>query len=76
MHTLLIVSSGTAVPPELRQIIEAGSTSVDETAPNEGSGKTADRVLIWSDHTLHIADKALRWPQDEDEIRLLLQTAG
>jgi hypothetical protein len=77
MHTLLIVDPTSPVPTALRHIIEAGSTSVEEVQAGQGSElRHADRILIWDDGVLLIGERSLRWPADEDEIKLLLQTGG
>jgi hypothetical protein len=77
MHTLLIVDPNSPVPMALRHIIEAGSTSVEEVPAGQGSElRRADRILIWDGGVLLFGERSLRWPGDEDEIRLLLQTGG
>jgi hypothetical protein len=76
MKTLLIRDA--AEPPrELRDLVRAGSTEVaeirrDETPPTFA----ADRVVIWDGREVTIEDRRLRWPEDEDELRLLFQTGG
>jgi hypothetical protein len=61
----------------LRQIIEAGRTAVEEVrSPDDATNTATDRVLAWEPGLLRIGDRKLRWPDDEDEIRLLLQTGG
>ncbi len=77
MRTMLVIQNETAVPAELRQIIDAGSTSVEQVPPGAVLRADAtDRVLMWEPGLLRIGERRLRWPDDEDEIRLLLQTAG
>jgi hypothetical protein len=79
MHTLLIVDPNSPVPAALRHVIEAGSTSVEEVQADQRSeSRHADRILIWDDGVLifGVGERTLRWPADEDEITLLLQTGG
>ena len=76
MKTLLV--RGDSDPPrELCDIVSAGSTEVDEIrsgkdVPQHG----ADRVVIWNGRDVIVDDRALRWPEDRDELKLLLQTGG
>jgi hypothetical protein len=75
MKTLLI--RGTEPPPAaVREIINAGSTEVTEV--NEGNEATgfADRVVEWTGRELLIGDRCLRWPDDEDELRMYFETGG
>lgn len=75
MKTLLI--RGTHEPPgELRQIVESGSTEVAEVARAEEAPRDADRIVEWNGRELVMDDRRLRWPEDEDELRLLFQTTG
>lgn len=76
MKTLLIC--GTHEPPgELRQIVESGSTEVAEAArPEQAAMRDADRVVEWNGRELVVENRRLRWPEDEDELRLLFQTGG
>ena len=76
MKTLLI--RGNDEPPrELRDIIEAGSTQVDErTEMSPAARDAADRVVIWNGRQLAFDDRRLRWPEDRDELVLLFQTGG
>jgi hypothetical protein len=76
MKTLLI--RGNDEPPsELRDIIEAGSTEVDErTEMSPAARHAADRVVVWNGKQLVLDDRRLRWPEDRDELRLLFQTGG
>ena len=77
MRTLLLSRTESPMPPALRQIIDAGSTVVEEVRSAEDALDPAnDRVLAWEPGVLRIGDRSLRWPDDEDEIRLLLQTGG
>jgi hypothetical protein len=76
MKTLLI--RGNDEPPdELRAIIEAGSTELEErTEMSPAARDGADRVVVWNGRQLMLDDRRLRWPEDRDELRLLFQTAG
>jgi hypothetical protein len=77
MRTLLLSRTEAPIPVALRHIIEAGSTVVEEVrSPDDATNTAADRVLSWEPGLLHIGDRRLRWPDDEDEIRLLLQSGG
>jgi hypothetical protein len=76
MKTLLI--RGAHEPPqELRDIVNGGSTEVAEVArPDEARGLNADRVVEWNGRELVFEDRRLRWPEDEDELRMLFETGG
>jgi hypothetical protein len=76
MKTLLI--RGTHEPPaELRRIVSAGSTEVAEVARFEdASGADIDRVVEWNGRDVRFDDRCLRWPEDEDELRMLFETGG
>ena len=76
MKTVLI--RGTHEPPgELRDIVRGGSTEVAEVArADEARLREADRVVEWNGRELVIEDRRLKWPEDEDELRLLFQTGG
>lgn len=76
MKTLLI--RGSYEPPqEVREIVERGSTEVAEVA---GAGdeirRDADRVVEWNGHEVLFENRRLRWPDDEDELRMLFDTGG
>jgi hypothetical protein len=76
MKTLLIRGSHPP-PPEVREIVEGGSTEVAEVArADDASAHDADRVVEWNGRELLFEDRRLRWPEDEDELRLLFQTGG
>jgi hypothetical protein len=85
MKTLLI--SGKGEPPEeLRDIVRAGSTEMremDELQP--AAAAAADRVVIWRGGEVEVrgggdargaAADCLKWPQDEDKLRLFFQTTA
>jgi hypothetical protein len=76
MKTLLI--RGTHEPPgELRDIVVRGSTEVAEVArADDAPARDVDRVVEWTGRELVVDDRRLRWPEDEDELRLLFQTGG
>jgi hypothetical protein len=73
MRTVLI-RGGDEPPSELRHIVETGSTEVLEVADDDGRAtRDADRIVIWNGHDVIVEDRRLRWPEDEDELRLLFQ---
>ena len=76
MKTLLI--RGEHEPPqELREIVAGGSTEVAEVAhAGQARGLEPDRVVEWDGHELVYEDRRLRWPEDEDELRMLFETGG
>jgi hypothetical protein len=76
MKTLLI--RGNEEPPrELREIIEAGSTEVEErTEMSQAARQAADRVVIWNGKQVVLDDRRLQWPEDRDELRMLFQSGG
>jgi hypothetical protein len=85
MKTLLIRSAGEP-PSEVRDIVRAGSTELqemDELRPE--AAVQADRVVIWRDGEVEVrggadvqgtASSLLKWPQDEDKLRLYFQTTA
>jgi hypothetical protein len=76
MKTLL-VRGDSELPRELRDMVKSGSTEVAEVrASSAGSVHEADRVVTWNGNTVTIDDRRLRWPDDRDELKVLLQTAG
>jgi hypothetical protein len=76
MKTLLV--RGTHEPPGgLREIVEGGSTEfVEVVRAEDAMTRDADRVIEWNGRELVFEDRRLRWPEDEDELRLLFQTGG
>ena len=76
MKTILV--RGDSEPPrELREIVHNGSTEVDEVRGGaEPWQQGADRVVIWNGTNVIVDDRRLRWPEDVDELRVLLNTAG
>src|SRR5262245_16183414 len=76
MHTLLVVVSTSPVPPSLQRIIEEGSSSVEVASERPKSKPAADRVLVWTGTVLDVGGQLLLWPDDESEMRMLLQAAG
>jgi hypothetical protein len=76
MKTLLI--RGDHEPPQgLREIVAGGSTEVAEVAhADQARTMNPDRVVEWDGHELVYEDRRLRWPEDEDELRLLFETGG
>ena len=86
MKTLLI-RGDMPVPPEVTEIVRAGSTELKEVRADEERDATtleADRVLVWNAgniemHSAHDRGEQpikLRWPQDEDKLRMFFQTGG
>ena len=76
MKTLLI-HEGHQPPAALRSIVEAGSTEVTEMKRDDVPASVeADRVVVWNGRELRFEDRRLRWPEDEDELKVLLQTGG
>ena len=76
MRTVLI-RGGDEPPAELRHIVETGSTEVLEVSGDDRRAtQDADRVVIWNGHDVIVEDRRLRWPEDEDELRMLFQTGG
>lgn len=76
MRTLLI--RGTHEPPtDLRELVEGGSTEVIEVAHADDAVRLhADRIVEWDGRELLFENRRLRWPEDEDELRMLFQTGG
>ena len=76
MKTLLIRSGGPP-PRALRDIVSGGSTELTEvTSADAGRRVAADRVVEWNGRELLFEDRRLRWPEDEDELRMLFETGG
>ena len=72
MRTVLI-RGGDEPPPELRHIVEIGSTELLEVSGDDDRAtQDADRVVIWNGHDVIVEDRRLRWPEDEDELRKAL----
>jgi len=76
MKTLLI--RGSLEPPhEVREIVERGSTEVAEVArAGDDIRRDADRVVEWNGREVIFDNRRLRWPEDEDELRMLFDTGG
>ena len=75
MKTVLIC--GTHQPPnELRDIVERGSTEFIQVSSANDAPRDVDRIVEWNGRELVFEDRRLRWPEDEDEVRLLFQTGG
>ena len=86
MKTLLVRGQGT-VPAQVREIVRAGSTEVKEVRADEerdASTLEADRVLVWNEGEIELRSASdrregvarLRWPEDEDKLRMFFQTGG
>ena len=76
MHTVLVVEGHSPVPAELREVIDAGSTSVQQVEADARRIPAADRLLVWRGDELRLGERRMRWPEDAEEIRMLLQTGG
>jgi hypothetical protein len=84
MRTLLI--SDGEPPREVREIVEAGSTEVQEMDElRSDAAATVDRVVIWRAGEVEVrgsgdasgaAASRLKWPEDEDKLRLFFQTGA
>jgi len=85
MKTLLVRGDG-GLPPRLREIVRAGSTDFKEVRADEERDATtlvADRVVVWDSGYIELRANSrrenvirLKWPEDEDKIRMFFQTAG
>jgi len=86
MKTLLVRGTGN-VPQGVADIVRAGSTMMKEIRADEERDATtldADRIVVWNDGEIQVQAGhgsrkeavMLRWPQDEDKLRLLFQTGG
>ena len=86
MRTLL-VRGDTAVPRKVREIVRAGSTDLKEVRADEErdtSTLEADRVVFWNEGEIELCATRerggsvtkLKWPQDEDKLRMFFQTGG
>ena len=85
MKTLLIRSEGEP-PSTVRDIVRAGSTELremDELKPEAAA--EADRVVIWRRGEIEVrggadangtAGSCLKWPQEEDQLRMFFQTSA
>ena len=85
MRTLLV--RNTAVPAMVREILRKGSTELKEVRADEerdASTLEADRVVIWNEGQIELCATRerggnvtkLKWPQDEDKLRMFFQTGG
>jgi hypothetical protein len=85
MKTLLIHSDGEP-PPKVREIVRAGSTELEEMDElRADAAAAADRVVIWRQGEVEVrggadvegtAGSCLKWPQEEDKLRLFFQTSA
>jgi hypothetical protein len=85
MKTLLIRSEGEP-PSMVRDIVRAGSTEVREMDELKAEAAAdADRVVIWRQGEVEVrggadvsgtAGSCLKWPQEEDKLRMFFQTGG
>jgi hypothetical protein len=86
MKTLLVRREG-RVPPKMREILRKGSTELKEVSADEERDATtleADRVVLWNDGEIELCATRerggnvtrLRWPQDEDKLRMFFQTGA
>ena len=84
MKTLLIRGEG-GIPPKVRDIVRAGSTELKEIRIDEerdSSTLEADRVVLWNGGEIELRlDETgtvmrLRWPDEEEKLRMFFQTGG
>jgi hypothetical protein len=85
MKTLLISDQGDT-PDQVRDIVRAGSTELREMDElTSAAAAEADRVVIWRGGEVEVrgggdvtgsAANRLKWPQDEDKLRLFFQTTA
>jgi hypothetical protein len=86
MKTLLVRGVGT-VPSRVKEIVRAGSTEMKEVRADEERDATtleADRVVVWNEGEIEVRSTAerrenvarLKWPQDEDKLRMFFQTGA
>jgi hypothetical protein len=84
MKTLLVRGTG-GVPPRVRDIVRKGSTELKEVRADEerdASTLEADRVVVWDDGEIQLRASRgenvvrLKWPEDEDKLRMFFQTGG
>jgi hypothetical protein len=85
MKTLLIRNGGEP-PAGMKEIVRSGSTEVREMDELKAEAAVqADRVVIWRDGEVEVrggaditgtAASCLKWPQDEDKLRLFFQTSA
>jgi hypothetical protein len=85
MKTLLIRGDRGGIPPKVREIVRAGSTELKEIRIDEerdSSTLEADRVVLWNggEIELRLDDRStllrLRWPEEEEKLRMFFQTGG
>jgi len=73
----IVLIRGRHQPPQkLRDIVERGSTELTEVESSARAPADADRIVEWNGRELLFEDRRLRWPEDEDEIRMLFDTGG
>jgi hypothetical protein len=86
MKTLLIRGEG-PMPPQFREIIRGGSTEMKEVRSDDVRDPSTfepDRVVIWDRDQIEVrgghdrreSTTKLRWPQDEEKLRMFFQTGG
>jgi hypothetical protein len=85
MKTLLIRGDGGGIPPKVREIVRAGSTELKEIRIDEERDAVtleADRVVLWNGGEIELrlegesAPQRLRWPDEEEKLRMFFQTGG
>jgi hypothetical protein len=85
MKTLLIRGDGGGIPPKVREIVRAGSTELKEIRIDEerdAATLEADRVVLWNGGEIELRLDAqsppqrLRWPDEEEKLRMFFQTGG
>jgi hypothetical protein len=85
MKTLLIRTDGEP-PREVRDIVQSGSTELREMDElTVDATAQADRVVIWRSGEVEVrggadvngtACNCLKWPDEEDKLRLYFQTSA
>ena len=86
MKTLLIRGDG-PLPPQVREIVRAGSTELKEVRSDEVRDPSTfepdrvvivdrDQIEVRGGHDRRESPTKLRWPQDEEKLRMFFQTGG
>jgi hypothetical protein len=84
MKTLL-VRGDSGVPARVRDIVRKGSTELKEVRADEErdvSTLDADRIVVWDHGEIQLRPSRgdsvvrLRWPEDEDKLKIFFQTGG
>ena len=74
---ILLIRDADEPPREVCDLLRAGSTQMDEMRRSDLPPViTADRIVVWDGRHVVVDDRPLRWPEDEDELRMFFQTGG